>query len=85
MTTRTYQEIKADIEIVENELSEMEYSFIEEHGICSRSGYIPQSFDEIGNEELRTWEQEKFNEDNLEILMNYEMLKDELAKAGETK
>jgi hypothetical protein len=36
-------------------IAEREYEFIIKHGISSRDGYIPVSFDEIGDAELREW------------------------------
>ena len=62
-------------------LLELESKFIEDYDIKSRDGYIPQSFDEIGNEDLRIWAQEKFREENYEIIVEFEALKAEMLGA----
>jgi hypothetical protein len=79
---RSYQEIQAEIETAESQIAELEAKFIYEHDIQSRSGYIPQCFDEIGNEALRLRVQEEFSKAHSEFLSGYESLKAELAKAA---
>jgi hypothetical protein len=73
-----YEEIKSDLEAREDRTAELESRYIEDHGIASRDGYIPQSFDEIGDESLRTAVTEDFASKNREQLSLLEALRSEL-------
>jgi hypothetical protein len=53
-------ELQAEYENLESQITELEARYIEDHGIQSRDGYIPQCFDEIGNEKLRNVAEKDF-------------------------
>jgi uncharacterized protein YydD (DUF2326 family) len=82
MVKRSYQEIADEVDEVESQIAELENQFITDYAIQSRDGYVPQSFDEIGDEDLRVNAQEKFNLENHVILAKYEALKTELAETA---
>jgi hypothetical protein len=77
-TQMYYEEVKSDVEALENQMAELEARYIEEHGIASRDGYIPQNFDEIGDVALRAIVTEDFANKNCDQLALLEALRTEL-------
>jgi hypothetical protein len=65
----------------ESRMAELEAEWIDTHGITGRSGYVPQNFDEIGDEKLRELAQEDLEKIFPEDVRRYKALKVEL---GET-
>lgn len=66
----------------ESLMAELEAAWIDTHRIASRSGYVPQSFDEIGDEELRKLAQEDLEKIFPEDVRRYQALKAELGEAA---
>jgi hypothetical protein len=77
-TQMYYEEIKSDIDSLEDHMAELEAIYIEKHRIASRDGYIPQNFDEIGDAALRAIVTEDFTKKNRDQLTLLEALRNEL-------
>jgi hypothetical protein len=77
----TIEEAKSEYEDLENELARLEFSYIQEHGIASRDGYIPQCFDEIGNEKWRETVIRDFTSLHSEKMIKIDSLKKQIEES----
>jgi hypothetical protein len=77
-SVRYGMELQTEYEVLEEQIAELESQYISEHEIRSRDGYIPQSFDEIGNAELRAAAERDFARLHCELLSRFGELKIQL-------
>jgi hypothetical protein len=72
---KSYEETLEAFETAESRIAELEAEYIYTHRIASCDGYVPQSFDEIGDPELRELAQKELEDAFPQEVEKYKTLK----------